>query len=143
MVMKTLQRLLLTTLACVLLVSGGCGGEGIERRAVTGIVRLDGKPLPQGTIAFTPVDKGPSAGGPIKDGAFTLAKDGGPSPGKYRVEVYASRPSGKTERDAATGETVALTESIIPPKYNRDSTLQVEVTTSGENRFDFDLQSKP
>lgn len=139
----TMQRILLAILAGALLTNaGGCGGERIERRAVSGSVQLDGQPLADGTIIFTPLDQGPSAGGKIANGAFTLTEERGPSPGKYRVEISAYRPTGKTERDAATGETIPLTEPIIPPQYNRASKLEVEVAASGENHFEFKLQAK-
>jgi hypothetical protein len=145
MIMSTMpmRPIWIVTLAAALLASAaGCGSERIERRAVSGSVQLDGQPLAGGTIIFTPLGQGPSAGGKIENGMFSLSKDRGPSLGKYRVEISAYRPTGKTELDAATGERIVLTESIIPPEYNRDSKLEVEVTAHGENRFDFKLPVK-
>lgn len=138
----TIMRPVFTILCAGVLLLSGCGGERIERCSVSGSVRLDGQPLAEGTILFSPQAQGPSAGGEIRDGVFTLSEQEGPSPGPYLVEINAYRPTGKTERDAATGETITLAESIIPPRYNRNSTLTVEVKAGEENRFEFELQSK-
>jgi hypothetical protein len=138
----TIMRPVFTILCAGVLLLSGCGGERIERCPVRGSVRLDGQPLAEGTILFSPRAQGPSAGGEIRDGVFTLSEQEGPSPGPYLVEINAYRPTGKTERDAATGETITLAESIIPPRYNRNSTLTVEVKAGEENRFEFELQSK-
>ncbi len=64
--------------------------------ALEGIVKLDGEPLPRGTIIFQPVDQlgtppvvgyvfNSTAGRPR--GEFRVAASQGAVPGKYRVEV--------------------------------------------------------
>ncbi len=141
---RKLALILLVVLTGGLPFGGGCGGgDQIERRAVSGTVRLDGNAVADGVVVFTPLGKGPSAGGKVKNGEFNIPKDDGPSPGKYRVELSAYRDTGKTYRDEASGHTIPVTESIIPPQYNRNSKLQVEVAETGKNHFEFDLQSRP
>ena len=65
-----------------------------ERVAVSGHVRLDGQPLPHGSITFRPINQAGAA--PITayimnsstaTADFKLARDVGPVPGKYRVEI--------------------------------------------------------
>jgi acetyl esterase/lipase len=67
---------------------------GEKRVAVEGIVKVDGEPLPRGTIIFHPLDKvgaSPIVGyvfntGKVR-GEFKIAAGVGAVPGKYRVEV--------------------------------------------------------
>jgi acetyl esterase/lipase len=65
-----------------------------KRVALEGIVKLDGEPLPRGTIIFHPLDKvgaSPIVGyvfntGKVR-GEYKIAANVGAVPGKYRVEV--------------------------------------------------------
>jgi hypothetical protein len=128
--------------ACLFLLLAGCGGDGVPRAAVSGNVTLDGQPLEEGVILFTPLGKGPSAGGDIKQGKYQLPQDKGPGPGSYRVEIRAYRATGETVRDEASGTVEEVKVSIIPPRYNNQSTLAIEVKPAGPNEFDFELTSK-
>jgi acetyl esterase/lipase len=67
---------------------------GATRAAVSGHVKLDGQPLPHGSITFLPV--GQIGVAPVTayimnsattTADFKLARDAGPVPGKYRVEI--------------------------------------------------------
>jgi predicted esterase len=69
---------------------------GAKRVAIEGIVKLDGEPLPRGTIIFHPVDQvgAPAVVGYIFNatagrprGEFKVAAAAGLAPGKYRVEI--------------------------------------------------------
>jgi hypothetical protein len=123
--------------------SFGCGGG--NRSAVEGSVNFDGQPLESGTIAFVPIEgtQGPSSGGSISGGRYTVAADKGPFAGVYRVEIHAQRKSGRmiTVHAGLKGlvETEE-TEEMIPPAYNKESTLRVEVQ-GGKNTHDFNLVS--
>jgi hypothetical protein len=60
----------------------------------------------------------------------------GATPGSKRVEIRASRPVGPIDPVMnAPGDY----EEYVPRRYNKDSTLTAEVTTSGANTFDFAL----
>ena len=67
---------------------------GQPRVAVTGVVKLDGQPLPRGYVVFTPVDGSGAPpvtawinnGGTVL-GQYRISAAQGPVPGKYRVEV--------------------------------------------------------
>jgi acetyl esterase/lipase len=68
---------------------------GKQRVALRGLVKLDGEPLARGSVILTPTAAGPGAPpvvgyvfntGPTR-GEFVVAKNLGPVPGRYRVEV--------------------------------------------------------
>jgi hypothetical protein len=123
----------------------GCGPEpdGVDRRAVSGAVTLDGKPLPKGDIVFNPTGPGASAGGTINDGRYAIDRPLGPSAGPYQVLIYSVRPTGRKVPDpeGPRGSTVDEMANVIPERYNVKTGLKAEVTKDGTNRFDFDLTS--
>lgn len=134
----TLRILILV--ACLLPLAG-CG-KGVQRQGVSGSVTLDGKPIAKGTILFTPLAGGPSAGGDIVAGRYELTEERGPGLGKYRVEINAWRAQGTTSFDTATGAQDQLLVSMIPAQYNTASKLEREITEGRSNRLDFDLKTK-
>ena len=119
----------------------GCG-EKATGQAVSGSVTLDGQPLEEGQILFTPLQEGPSANAEIKGGRYQLPKARGPGPGKYRVEIRAYKDTGKTERAEVAGSTEVVVIPIIPARYNQNSELEAEIVEGVENTFDFALQSR-
>ena len=124
--------------ACVataLLLCGafGCGTDGMV--VASGSVTFDGRPLMDGAISFYPSDKGVAPqGGRIRDSSFQLRC----RPGKYRVEILASRPK-EGAKEASPGMTPL--EQYIPARYNDASSLEVEVSTKSRQEFTFDLLS--
>ena len=135
-----MRRLFIVSL---LLFYGGCRhGDGLERAAVSGHVTLDGVRLVEGCIAFYPCgnNKGPVAGGVIQAGNYSLNVHQGPAVGANRVEVHATR---KTGRRVSSWGGAMIDEEVesIPGRYNTNSTLVVEVKT-GKNAFDCELTSK-
>ena len=118
----------------------GCT-DGVKRQAVAGSVTLDGAPLENGSILFTPLGAGPSSGGEITAGRYELSADRGPSPGNYRVAISAWRLEGPVIHDEATGTSSQQPVSIIPPRYNTQSQLEVTIEEGGDNVFDFQLSS--
>lgn len=127
-------------LACGMLVCAGVTAVGCGRPAgvvSTGTVTLDGKPVATGSIVFQPVEPGVAPeGAMIEGGAFRVVGKAG----KRRVEISASGPPPGTP-DPPTGP-VRFVE-MIPDCYNTKSTLAVEVTEAGPNRFTFDLTRSP
>jgi hypothetical protein len=117
----------------------GCGGGGTKRASVEGTVTYDGKPIDNGSITFVPDGGGdrPKAGGSIKDGKYSIgAGEGGPVPGKYKVEITWDKSVGKKlDPDIQGG---ANTKQVLPDKFNKATTLTAEVK-SGTNTIDFPL----
>lgn len=127
----------------VVLCCSGCGDRS-GRLPIEGTVTLDGGPLDKGQISFRPQagTASPSAGAGIVAGRFRIAQEQGLLPGKFRVEITASRPAGKMAPAPLTGELVAVEEQYLPAKYNLLSPLEAVVTAEGPNRLAFTLNSK-
>jgi hypothetical protein len=128
----------------------GCWGSGDDapREPVSGIVTLDGNPVADGAIRFSPTGENPSgfvvAGGDtIKNGRFSISREVGLVPGTYRVTINA--PNARAERSKvgnAPGRYAQVAKEIIPPKYNARSTLTTDVPKGGVSNLRFDLTTK-
>ena len=118
-------------LACLAVLSCGCG-SGVEQGiSIKGKVTYNGEPLQVGTVRYEPVDrdKGRAALGSIQsDGTFainTSANVHGVLPGEYRIavtsfegEVGAQGPPGSGKSSAVKGPG----KSLIPQHYSRGAT---------------------
>jgi hypothetical protein len=118
-----------------LLVLPGCGNEdGLGR--VRGIVKLDGEPLPDASVEFTPVNG---------EGMTTYGRTD--SHGAYDMmatERTRGAALGKNKVSISTYDVIDNTHSIlekVPMKYNISTELECDVK-SGSNKFDFDLSSE-
>jgi hypothetical protein len=84
-----------------------------------------------------------AVGGVIKDGEYHIPQDKGLPPGTYRVEISAADKGGPKLQRSAPGQPAMMTAAErIPPDYNTDSKHTIEVSTSSDNHFDFDVVSK-
>jgi hypothetical protein len=127
--------------AFAVLASGGCGDDA--RSEVSGIVRLNGEAIQEGSINFIPVEGniGPGTGAVITNGKYHIPKSNGVMVGRNRVEIRAFRNSGRKVQDA-TGPPGTLTDERVPafpPEFNDRSTLIRDVSR-GSNTIDFDIQ---
>ena len=88
------KRLLVIAAAAAVAGSAGCSKSGIERAVVYGTVQYAGKPLPAGTIRFTPTDgkKTPPAAAQIIDGRYRADMRGGVPVGEHKIQIEAFRP---------------------------------------------------
>jgi hypothetical protein len=127
-------------LILVALLAVGCS-NGPRRAAVSGTVRVDGKPLERGVINFLPVDgnRGPGAGGVIKDGAFDVKAADGPVVGNNRVEIRGFRKTGR--KITVQRETIDEEIQVVPAEFNDQSKLVREIHER-ENTLEFDLPGK-
>jgi len=117
----------------------GFVGCGPSRTTVSGEVTLDGQPLDNGSITFIPLEGDtPSAGIAITAGEYHVEL----APGKKRVEISATKVVGKRQvyEGDPNSPVVEDVREIIPPVYNAQSTLAVDITP-GNNTHSFDLQS--
>lgn len=142
---QSLTAVVVGSLACLILPGCGGGPDLPPVADVSGVVTIDGKPLPRGTIQFVPDESQGTAGatavGTIDpQGRYTLKTAGvdGAIVGFHKVGVYA------LEREPED-ETAPPPLPLIPPKYfNPDtSTLTAEVKADQDNVIDFPLKSKP
>jgi hypothetical protein len=121
-------------LACV-----GCD-SGPRRMAVSGNVTWKGAPLKDGTISFIPLTTGTQSGTGISEGKYSISREQGLSPGMYRVSINS--PDGMTPIDPNTPPGPSgnfASKERIPSDFNENSKHEVEVTASGQNRFDFKI----
>jgi hypothetical protein len=141
-----MQRLVVfLAIAAAAVSTAGCGPSGPQRAEVSGIVTLDGQPVKEGSINFFPTDgnKGPEAGGEIKDGKYHIPRAQGPVLGANRVELRSFQKSGRRIQDP-TAKQGTLTEEItnvFPPQYNSESTLVKEIQ-QGKNDISFEIKSQ-
>ncbi|MEQ1829100.1 MAG: carboxypeptidase regulatory-like domain-containing protein [Pirellula sp.] len=113
----------------------GCGGPQFGN--VSGQVTMDGQPLPDVAVRFE--DEGGSATIARTDKSgnyvmrYTIDQIGAPV-GKHKVTIITPAPV--TE---GTGERY---KELLPPEYNRKSTLTADVKP-GKQTIDWKLKSKP
>ena len=129
----------------VITTSFGCGKKGPRRAAVSGHVSLHGQPISEGVIQFLPVEGtvGPEAGGVISNGQYDIPRQRGPVVGKNRVELRASKKTGRKIQDP-TGRPGVQTDEyaeLFPPDSNTNSTLVREIKDD-PNTLDFDIRTK-
>ena len=129
----------------LLLAAMGCDRSGLNLAPVEGVVTLDGAPVVDAGVMFTPGDPStgpPSSGTTNVEGRFTLvtANRPGAPVGDHRVAI---------SKDDATvighfhGMPMYRTTSHIPVKYSSPSTSDLTASVADdENYFEFKLTSK-
>ena len=121
-------------LLCVV-VMVGCSGN----KELTGTITCKSEPIAKGRITFQPTD-GREVYGQIEDGKIVNVTTNDPGDGlpvgKYGVSIYAfvRQPVGMED-----------VPSLIDKKYNTVATsgLNLEITSSGPNKFEVDLDPAP
>lgn len=124
----------------------GCGGNPLDRQAVSGKVVLDSKPLDHGSIQFCPerTQRGIFAGALIVNGKYEVPGSKGLPPGKYTVRISAAIPGSNAAPKGPPGMSMSKPlQERIPAQYNAESRLTVEVKSGGGNAFDFALKTQP
>lgn len=118
----------------------GCSSQS-DRSRVQGDVSYNGEPVDDGGIAFVPDGGGDAdrATGMIRDGHYDLDSTRGPHPGKYHVEIYWNKKTGRQITSPSGKATKDETKQAIPPKYNEHTELTVEIKP-GRNTLDFNLK---
>ena len=145
--MKALQHFV-SAAACVTLsvLLTGCG-SGIadlpELGTVTGTVTLDGTPLADAAVSFTPASGRHSGGTTDDQGYYSLqytADESGAKIGLHTVRIEIIREGDYL--DDPDNKSAAATDAAanLPAVYNIKSELSAEVK-SGSNTFDFNLTS--
>lgn len=127
---------------CLLVAAIGCDKK-VKRRAISGSVKFDGKPIDKGQIQFVPVKGGPSAGTDILNGEYRLEGPRGPGIGQYKIEITAYRAGQPGQIDAVTKQREVEMIQYIPSKFNENSELKRDITEAEESMtLNFDLMSK-
>ena len=111
----------------------GCSsGDAPELASVTGVVTLDGKPLPDASVVFQSNDGFLSVGTTDVQGHYEL---------RYSLDHYGT-PRGTYRVRISTGKFSDSGEipEKVPSRYNYKSELS-QVVESGNNEIDFALTS--
>ena len=132
-------RTFLATIGLVALASlMGCGGNS-NLGSVSGKVTLEGQPVPDALVKFTPVKGGsPSNARTNSSGEYTLTytdTEDGAEIGEHTVSISTYRAA-NPEADPPT----TLVPEKVPAKYNSQTTLKADVK-SGSNTIDFPLKA--
>jgi hypothetical protein len=128
----------------LVLLCTGCGNRHENRASISGEMKLDGRPIEQGSIQFLPMQgvEGSITGGDVVKGRYQLSGKAGPAVGWNRVEIHGLRKTGKTiPKPFPQQGTVEELVEAVAPRYNSESTLKVEVKP-GDNTADFEVTSK-
>jgi hypothetical protein len=138
------SRRVLAPLLLVSVAAWGCGSDGPPLARVSGVVTLDGQPLPRGTVQFAPDSlkgtDGPTGIGPID------------AQGRYEIETLGRRGAvvGSHVVGVVACEQVDLNQtsyapSLIPLSYNDPLTsgLTAEVVKGRHSEVNLELKSKP
>jgi hypothetical protein len=128
----------------------GCGGsKGLA--PVSGKVTLDGVPLANAAVSFSPIaekgsiDAGPGSVGKTNDkGEYTLEASTGSSGaqvGMHRVSItLLEGQAGDGDARAPRGGKQLVNK--VPRKYSDPSELTFDVPSGGTNKADFPLTTK-
>jgi hypothetical protein len=132
-------------IALLLVVTAGCARRSAR---VSGEVSYEGKPVGDGMISFLPADgKGPSSGGPITDGTYTV-ENLTPGPKIVKIEAVKAVPFARSSEEMARmakenkarGDGSGLIDpaDIIPANAEGNNT-RVDIKT-GKQTMDFHLK---
>jgi hypothetical protein len=132
-------------------INPGCGDSAsYELAPVSGVVTLDGKPVPQALVVFQPIGgednptPGPSSSAAAdSEGWFelkTVQGESGAVVGKHRVKITTPSPAPPSDTDSGFAQPVH--KEIIPSRYNSDSELTFEVPADGTTEANFPLKSR-
>lgn len=118
----------------------GCGGDGLSRVPIQGLVKMDGAPLASAVVQLTPKTGTPGEGAlgmSDGEGKFTVISsrkdDAGVPPGKYGVRVSRLTDAKGTPLppDATQADHPDAKESIPAPYSLPSSPLEVTIDAKG------------
>jgi hypothetical protein len=126
----------------------GCEQRPYGLAPVSGVVTLDGNPVPGAQVSFQPQggsdneNPGPGSAGVCDDSGryvlTTIRNEPGAVPGPHAVRIYGPKTSASTGSDTdAPGK-----KELFAPRYNFQTELTFDVPPEGTDAANFDLSSK-
>ena len=116
------------------LLLAGCGGPGYRCVTVSGTVTIDDKPVPKGSITFTPTGPG-QTGAPITDGKYRCENV---PLGKNHVTFEARAAETQKIRDVANNVDREVPIDILPEACGAGQDVEIQPDTTV---LDFPLKS--
>jgi hypothetical protein len=122
----------------------GCNSEGYGLAPISGVVTLDGNPVPGALVNFQPTAKDGTNPGPGSTGRCdeagryvlkTIRDEPGAVVGTHRVRIYSYSPESPVSQDDDAG----LPKEQFPDRYNYGSKLTFDVESTGTETADFRL----
>jgi len=128
---------MLGSLIVGLLMTIGCGSPEPEPVTVSGMITIDDKPIPEGSVSFTALEKGigKSTTAEIRDGRYE-AHD--VPRGKVMMRFHAMRDTGETYVE--DGQTFPVLVPIVPRKYETGFEFDFREDSTTQN---FELDTIP
>jgi hypothetical protein len=112
---------------------------------VSGVITLDGQPVENAIVLFTPEGEGFAASGTTDaQGRYQLntMEKPGATEGPHRVTITKIRTVGTNrapeESDYAVG---VKTEYLVPKKYASSETSELKAEVGSQEKYDFELTS--
>ena len=128
------------------LVCPGCGSsDGLNRKAVSGKVTVDGVAVPNGSVSFEPLSTGGvGSGAVITNGKYSISNADGLPPGKYLVRITGDdgKNFGVSVGKMPGDEEMPAKKQLVPANWNSNSKEEIEVKQDGPVMFDFAIDSK-
>lgn len=134
----------------------GCGGSELELSEVHGVVTLDGNPLPNAVVTFSPQGGGPNAIGKTNaQGKYQLmtSRELGAVPGTHTVSIIcvpepapvkhvrSSDPSYQSGTGGVSSSNYTPPPvPEVPARYNAQTELKKEVEAGSPNTINFQLK---
>ena len=117
---------------------------------VSGVVTLDGEPVPGARVIFSPqrtgqdaLSAGPASDGQTnEDGRYTLASSMDSKPGAVVGPHTVTISTYLAESDRSRDTHTVIRKEEIPQRYNEPGALSFEVPAKGTEAADFELESR-
>ena len=121
--------LMAAVLVAAVSVTVGCGKKDpFARQPLEGMITWEGKPIAVGAISLEPAEGQPAgANASISDGKFSMPRETGPCPGKYKVWIRAFENVGT---DPSTRET----KQILPRKFLNEPPASVTIEQVSDDK---------
>lgn len=118
----------------------GCLSGSSEHGHVTGVVKINGSPVQDAMVTFSPKEGRSAIAATQADGSYELNYTPGVKGAKLgenvvRITTYSAPELDDSNRVVNPGK-----PERFPPKYSEGKEVIVEVK-SGENTFDFDVEA--
>jgi hypothetical protein len=130
------------------LATTGCSSskDDLPREPVAGTVTMDGKPLPEAAIQFTPTGETKATGAvaKVEDGKFSIPREEGLVPGTYMVSIsHAEQEEIKSKKAVGPlSKSTKMGKEQIPARFNTQSKLTAEIKKGGVSDLSYPLESK-